>query len=59
MDDHHVFFIHIFPGESLPADVTEIIIFPGVILHVTSKNSFLGECLLTKMASKSAGICHL
>ena len=50
MYDHHMFFIHIFPGESSPTFLTEIIIFPGVILHVTVEDSSLGECLLTKSA---------
>ena len=61
MYDHHVFFIHMFPGESLPADVTEMIIFPGVILHVTSQVTLYSKCLRTKCASESSSsiIFHL
>ena len=52
MYDHHVLFIRIFSGKSSPALLTEIIIFPGVILHMTSEMSFLNEFLLTKSAGK-------
>ncbi len=59
MYDHRVFFILIFPGESLPASLTEIIIFPGVILHVTSEGRLLSKSLLAKCAQESPIICDL